>query len=817
MSAIASKEADSGTDVKSGWRTVLLADLVSYSHHMAEDEAATLKFMDICFETFGQLCEQHGGRLVKTMGDGILGLFEDAAEAVAFALGFQGFVAGQTEVYAFRIGINTGEVELRRGDVFGHVVNVAARLESVSDPGGLCISRAVLHELDEEVSRRFTTMGPQRLYNLPGTFELYQFDHQARAPGKGASRDIIHLSIMEQFAMHANGTSIDLPETEAGRVLLAYLALAPNQSEALGRLGALLEPDGLPQMARAAVDAALADLRASLGPALTLKGDVASLRSDAVQTDVQGFLRMAGRGYVDDKLCSGRDWVQRLLSDLDGMDNPAVTAWLALVRSDVREQAVSVLETELWRIESDEDTRIRRIARAILDIEPCHEGAAQRLMINLRSTGNLPGAMRVFEQLSAHLVARFGIEPRMETRAAAMGRGRPNRQTRNDPTPLRIQVLDFEGPSPDAVARLSSFRSEIVAGLSRFRSWSVVEGDQGAVRTTRADYALSAVQRQGDGHVTLTLSAADTDRVVWSEDLNISAEAMTSSRQQAVGRIAATFELYVSTDRAAASGPAHEESIVDEWLRGEQLLTRWTKQAFEQATTLFEDLIARAPDFAPAHASLASALNVLHVVRPGMRRSAPMTRKALDASNTAVGLDPLDARNRLALAWCSALKGNFDRAALNMDMAERLNPNSPRTLMSCAMGFSFLGEHDRATQVLEHCLRCAPMLLDYQWSYAASIRFLAGDDESAIQAAARSDDRIIDTPGWTAAALARLGRLDEARAHFDRLVEDVTVVWDAATPPTREDVRDWFVSAYPIWHAAERAALGDALSAAMQA
>ncbi|MFC6585144.1 tetratricopeptide repeat protein [Sulfitobacter aestuariivivens] len=342
-----------------------------------------------------------------------------------------------------------------------------------------------------------------------------------------------------------------------------------------------------------------------------------------------------------------------------------------------------------------------------------------------------------------------------------------------------------------------------------------MEGDQGDLSDATSDYLLSASQTSETAPATLTLSAADTGRIVWSEDLDIGAEQMPSSRAQAVSRIAAMFEMYISTDRAGADTRGTDHAIVDDWLKGERLLTQWTKRAFDIAIAKFEDIIGRAPEFAPAHASLASALNVLHVVRPGLQRNRASAKRALDASDIAVELDPLDARNRLALAWSSALKGNFDRAALNMDMAERLNPHSPRTLASCAMGFSFLGEHERAAHVLQHCLDCAPVLLDYQWCYAASVLFLGGDDEGALRAAARSDDRIIDNPGWTAAALARLGRTNEARASFDQLVEDVSAVWDGDTAPTPEMVRDWFVSAYPIRYKAERTALEKALNAAM--
>lgn len=796
-------------------RSILFADLVSYSHHVAKDEVNTLRFMQRCFDLFQDYSDRHDGRVVKTTGDGILALFDGAQNAVDFALEVQSRIETTTSDHAFRIGINTGLVELTNGDVFGHAVNVAARLEPLARPGGVCISRDVVVELSSATRQKFDTLGPQRLYNLPGTYEPYQFDGGSDAPGSGGGRDVLHLSVIGGLELHTRGTSRALPRSQDARVVLAYLAMAPSHSEAVGRLSALLRPDAAPHKAREATHRAIECLQDAIGSKLVINDEVASLQADLVQTDVGRIVRNAARGRMDDLLTIEGDWVPRILSSF-GEVNSAVTSWLALVRSDVREQLVFVLETEMQRIDTDTDPAIRGIAQSILKIEPCHEGAARRLMSFLTGAGNVAGAIRVYDRLAQNLSIRYGLSPRPETLAASRGEPLSPPSLRNHLAPLRIQVREFEGHSEAVRARLASFRSEIISGLSRFRSWSVVEGDQGDLPEFNSDYLLKAQQSSGHACAKLTLCAAETGRIVWSEDLDIGAEQMSKSRQQAVSRIAAMFEMYVPTDRAGKTSASADHAIVDDWLKGERLLTKWTKRAFEQGINSFQDIIERAPEFAPAHASLASALNVLHVVRPGLRRDPSMAKRALDASNIAVELDPLDARNRLALAWSAALRDNFDRAAFNMDIAERLNPHSPRTLASCAMGFSFLGEHERAARVLTHCLNCAPVLLDYQWCYAASVRFMGGDDLGALQAAARSDDRIIDNPGWAAAALARLGRLAEAQAAFSKLVHDVSAVWDGKTMPAPADVRDWFVNAYPIWHAAERAALAEALNAAMR-
>jgi tetratricopeptide (TPR) repeat protein len=227
-------------------------------------------------------------------------------------------------------------------------------------------------------------------------------------------------------------------------------------------------------------------------------------------------------------------------------------------------------------------------------------------------------------------------------------------------------------------------------------------------------------------------------------------------------------------------------------------------------------LIARSPDFAPPRASLASVLNVRHILRPGTLPSPADIRAARGHASLAVTLDPLDARNHLALAWSAALEGSHDEAGLHLDMATSLNPYSPNTTISAAMGYAFLGDHERAQRVLDDALRLTPMLRSYHWCYAAAVRFLAGDDAGAIAASLRSGDQIADNQGWLAAALARSGRVEDARAAFVRLVDILTPLWGSDAKPSPEAVHSWFVSAYPIRREEDRSALSDALRRSMQ-
>ncbi len=194
----------------------------------------------------------------------------------------------------------------------------------------------------------------------------------------------------------------------------------------------------------------------------------------------------------------------------------------------------------------------------------------------------------------------------------------------------------------------------------------------------------------------------------------------------------------------------------------------------------------------------------------------PAQGQALAFAERAVELDPLDARNQLAVAWTAALTGAFDRSAIHFDLAAMLNPNCAATLVSCAMGYAFIGQPDRAQTLVAHVLHISPVLSDYQWCYIASVHFLSGRFDEALRAARLSGDRIVDNPGWTAAALVRLGQGDVARREFERLIDAVRPVWAGADPPTAEAVFDWFVGAYPIRNQADRETLRQALETAMR-
>ena len=133
---------------------ILAADIVGYSRLMEADEAGTLAAIrTLRQEVLDPLLAEHKGRIVKLMGDGAIVEFASVVDAVACAVALQKEVSvNQKDVppdrrIAFRVGINLGDVVVEGDDLFGDGVNIAARLEALAEPGGICISDAVQRQL----------------------------------------------------------------------------------------------------------------------------------------------------------------------------------------------------------------------------------------------------------------------------------------------------------------------------------------------------------------------------------------------------------------------------------------------------------------------------------------------------------------------------------------------------------------------------------------------------------------------------------------------------------------------------------------------
>jgi len=159
---------------------ILAADVAGYSRLMHHDEEAThAKLTALLADGVAPAISEHGGRIVKNTGDGLLAEFPSAVEAVRAAVQFQTRVKELTTAeaedrrIAFRVGINVGDVIVEPHDIFGDGVNIAARLESIAEPGGICISSSAYDHVWGKVGVEFVDLGEQNLKNIHRPVRAY--------------------------------------------------------------------------------------------------------------------------------------------------------------------------------------------------------------------------------------------------------------------------------------------------------------------------------------------------------------------------------------------------------------------------------------------------------------------------------------------------------------------------------------------------------------------------------------------------------------------------------------------------------------------
>jgi TolB-like protein/class 3 adenylate cyclase len=160
---------------------ILAADIVGYSRLMGRDEEGTLARLKDCRRSLvDPKIAEHRGRIVKTTGDGMLVEFASAVDAVRCALNVQRAMAQANSTVpedmriAFRIGINVGDIIIDNDDIFGDGVNIAARLEAIAEPGGICISDDSHRQVRGKIEIAWDDLGPQSLKNIAEPIRVWR-------------------------------------------------------------------------------------------------------------------------------------------------------------------------------------------------------------------------------------------------------------------------------------------------------------------------------------------------------------------------------------------------------------------------------------------------------------------------------------------------------------------------------------------------------------------------------------------------------------------------------------------------------------------
>jgi adenylate cyclase len=167
---------------------IFAADVEGYSRLMGRDEIGTLRTLTAYRVIIDRLIASHRGRIFNTAGDSILADFASAVDAVQCAVEIQDALAKENadrsadEQMRFRIGVHVGDIIVQGDNLFGDGVNIAARLEALAEPGGICVSSTVRDQIGTKLSVGFIDLGEQQVKNIAQPIRAYQIRGAMNSP-----------------------------------------------------------------------------------------------------------------------------------------------------------------------------------------------------------------------------------------------------------------------------------------------------------------------------------------------------------------------------------------------------------------------------------------------------------------------------------------------------------------------------------------------------------------------------------------------------------------------------------------------------------
>ena len=214
---------------------ILCADVYGYSRLMGGDEEATLVTLTSHRKIIDSLIEQHHGRFVNSAGDSILAEFASVVEAVNCAVDIQTALKAENAKLPperrmeFRIGVNLGDVMVEGDQIYGDGINVAARLESLADPGGICISRKVQEEIGNKLALSYQDLGARRVKNIAEPVRVFRVLTEA---GGSSSPRRVTARVVRRYWRHGALSLGGLALIAVTVVLVQHLSLRPPATSA---------------------------------------------------------------------------------------------------------------------------------------------------------------------------------------------------------------------------------------------------------------------------------------------------------------------------------------------------------------------------------------------------------------------------------------------------------------------------------------------------------------------------------------------------------------------------------------------------------
>jgi len=344
---------------------VVMADVVGYSRLMERDESGTHARLRELRALIVSKAATLGGRLVKTAGDGFLLEFHSATAALRWAIDLQRELAERNarapedEKLELRIGINLGDIIVDGDDIVGDGVNVAARLESIAQPGGICVASAIWEQVHEDLGVEFVDGGEQYVKNITKPVHVYRVsvgDALPAAAGERRPPPAWRASLMRRRGIVVAAVVVSAL-VAAGAGLLATRETPADDASLTIRVGTFAAPAGDGRLAPLA-DGLAADLARALADTVR---DARIVREGAARYVVDGDVRRSG-------------------------DELAVTLRL-VTDADRKQVGIERVTTGLADVESD---RSRLVSRALLETRDLMDVAEMRRVLALKHPPSTP-------------------------------------------------------------------------------------------------------------------------------------------------------------------------------------------------------------------------------------------------------------------------------------------------------------------------------------------------------------------------------------------------------------------------------------------
>lgn len=661
-----------------------------------------------------------------------------------------------------------------------------------------------------------------------------------------------HVNVCGGFALKSPAGQVVQVASRKACGLLAYLLLSPKGLETRERLACLLWSDRGEEQARASLRQCLKQLRELFGaygiPGLHSERQTVSINLELFTVDLQVIEQQLLAGAVADELLGEDGAPEKILYGYEVLDE-SYASWLQITRQRWSQKLVDCLQEQL---DLSKGNDAKRVAEALINIDPTHERAHRLLIRSYADSGNTPAALRQYKSLWDLLDNDYDMEPEKETEELIAEIKIGSYQSNSKPAQplgghtlaqfgsrqnllmpqlpvLRIQKFATNGSDEIPSVIVDGFRQDLIASLVRFRDWVVIDGGQSqnaetvpqaapSTGNSNSAYLVEAnvYEDEGKFHLIITLKNALTQQYVWSERLRFDYENWYTVQRQFVMRISASMSIHLTAQDVAHQIAQHDISretyLV--WLEAYRLIWSWDPAARSRAQKMFREIIDQCPSFAPAYSGLTSIYSTEQMIYPGFHAQDARLEEGNKLARIAVSLDPLDVRNQIALAWSSGMTGRYDQAENHHRLVYDLNPNNPTTLISSSNGLAMCGDTEMARRLCDEAVQFLPEINEVQWGYLASTRFLCGEYHECISSADRANSAIPVTPGWKAAAMGHAGSALEAEEAGRLFMDHIRPRWSSSEPCEAPQVADWFLKHCPVKDRTTRSRIREGLARA---